>query len=881
MPKAEMSKSNVENGIDRIKAEKIFTDREEPRASFWNAYEEIVQDIENFKVLTYYGIGGIGKTTLMSKLAQEMDSKNVKYVSLNFERYESLSKVLILRDFGRKLFQLDKNQFKFYRFRFAIKRYAEETGQSLEIKNDTSSFLTNNPLIELGLDLSESIPDMIEKLPIISTISKAITILDKSREIIKNEIDTRNMKKSLIEIQTLEIQKLLDNLDKYFYEDLSEAMLDAKQPLVILLDTYEKFADTFSNIEYISTEKWLKNIVSKPQGILWVIAGREKINWESEFEAEHHLLENLAYRDAKEFLITASVNEELIDGIYELTSGNPVFLDVCVDRNIELINNGGIPTIKDFGESQTKLIERYAKYMDKDVREMAYLLAYLGKWKTEDILKIKEKTNIVKLSITDYNDFIGHSFVIKDNDTFYMTKIVQKVFFENMPDVLKNEFHKLNYSCIEENIAEGKEEISYVEDVTLLVNEFLKGQPSATETYKNKLVDILENISVLYDKGQLNQELILSSKIYDYYANKDQTYDELKLLAMNRLAIAYKNIGNYTKALDLTEEIYFEREKTLGENHLDTINVLNNLAVLYENIGDNEFALEIIEEVYEKRKNILGENHSDTLNALNNLAALYSNIGNYNKALELRKEIYIKGKGVLGENHPNTLSMLNNLANSYYDIGDYTKALELRKEAYEEEKNILGENHPDTLSMLNNLANSYDDIGDYAKALELSKTVYEKRKDILGENHPNTLRTLNNLAISYENIRDYTKALELIKEAYEKKKDILGENHPDTLCTLDNLASLYGYIEDYTKPIEIFKEVYEKRKKVLGENHPDTLRTLSNLAISYGNIKNFRKSLELLKEANEKQELVLGKNHPDTLRTLKGIIYIIKQIDNK
>lgn len=602
MPKAEMSKTNVANGINRIKAEKIFTDREEPRAAFWKSYEEISKDIENFKVLTYYGIGGIGKTTLMTKLIQEINNKNVNYVSFNFEHYESLSKVLILRDFGRKLFQLNKKQFKFYRFRFAIKRYAEETGQALEIKNDTSSFLTKNPLIELGLDLSENISDIVENLTTLSSISKAITIINKTREIIISEIDTQNMKKSLLEIQTLEIPKLVDNLDKYFYEDLSEAMLNAKEPLVILLDTYEKFADNFSNIEYISTEKWLKNIISKPQGILWVIAGREKLDWESEFEAEQHLLENLVYEDAKKFLITAGVNEELTERIYELTSGNPVFLDICVDRNIELISSEKTPTIEEFGESQYKLIERYAKYMDKDVREIAYLLAYLGKWKTDDILRIKENTNVIKLSITDYNDFIGHSFVIKDNDTFYMTKIVQEVFFKSIPDVLRNEFHKLNYSYIEENIAEEKEEIDYVENVTMLVNEFLKSQPDTTDENKDKLIQILQKVESFYAKGQLNEELILSTKIYEYYANKDQTYDELKCIVMNSLTIAYRRIGKYEKALELRKKVCEKRRKILGENHPDTLKSLSNLAISYNDIGNYAKALELSKEVYERQK---------------------------------------------------------------------------------------------------------------------------------------------------------------------------------------------------------------------------------------------------------------------------------------
>ena len=824
MPKAKMSKTNVENGLNRIKAEKIFTDREAPREAFWKSYQEISNDMESYKVLTYYGIGGIGKTTLIAKLIQEVNNKKGKYVSLNFERYESLSKILILRDLGTKLFRLDKNKFKFYRFRFAMKRYAEETGQSLEIKNDNSSFLSNNPLMELGMDLSENVPDIIEKLPIISTISKAITILDKSREVIKNKIDTRNMKKSLLEIQVLEVAQLVNNLEKYFYEDLVEAMLNLKEPLVIFLDTYEKFADSFSNSEYKSSEEWLKNIVSKPQGILWVIAGRERIKWEEEFEAEQHLLENLSLKDASDFLVTAGVDEALTPKIYELTSGNPVFLDVCIDRYIELINEGKVPTIDDFGESQTKLVERYARYMDTDIKEMAYLLAYLGKWTTEDILKIKERTNIIKLSITDYNEFIRHSFVIKDDKTFYMTKIVQKVFYDSIPAILKEAFHKLNFSFIEEKNEEEKDQIDSCESLTMLVNEFLKSNPKPIKEDSNKLTEIFKKIENLYSKGLLNEEFALTSKIYEYYISKGDNYKKIKLIVMNKMVEVYNDIGKYSKALEISKEVYKKTREILGEDNPATLFLLNTLALTYQNTGNYVKALKLNKEVYEKRRKILGENHPDTLVTLNNLATLYGDMGDKEKELELNKEIYVKEKEILGENHLNTLISLNNLAYSYMNIGDYNKALELYQKAYEKQKEILGENNPYTLVTLSNLGVVNNEMGDDEKKIELNKEIYKKRKEVLGENHPKTLITLNNLAYSYMSMEDYNKALELYQEAYEKQRKILGENHPDTLVTLNNLAYTYSYIWNNEKALELFKELYEKLKETLGEDNPKTLK---------------------------------------------------------
>ncbi|HOO63135.1 MAG TPA: hypothetical protein PK364_04325, partial [Synergistaceae bacterium] len=67
---------------DRKTAAYLFTDREEPVEAFWKNYEAIKaikkgspDDRAVPRVLNYYGIGGIGKTTLLKKLMVEMREK--------------------------------------------------------------------------------------------------------------------------------------------------------------------------------------------------------------------------------------------------------------------------------------------------------------------------------------------------------------------------------------------------------------------------------------------------------------------------------------------------------------------------------------------------------------------------------------------------------------------------------------------------------------------------------------------------------------------------------------------------------------------------------------------------------------------------------------
>ena len=69
-----MSKKPVQQYIIEPKsAEEMFTDREEPRAAFWDVYDKIPQG--EYDVIHYYGIGGIGKTTLLKQIQLEISKK--------------------------------------------------------------------------------------------------------------------------------------------------------------------------------------------------------------------------------------------------------------------------------------------------------------------------------------------------------------------------------------------------------------------------------------------------------------------------------------------------------------------------------------------------------------------------------------------------------------------------------------------------------------------------------------------------------------------------------------------------------------------------------------------------------------------------------------
>ena len=199
-------------------------------------------------------------------------------------------------------------------------------------------------------------------------------------------------------------------------------------------------------------------------------------------------------------------------------------------------------------------------------------------------------------------------------------------------------------------------------------------------------------------------------------------------------------------------ESYLQQfESHNGRDHPETLTTRNNLAVAYRSVGDYERAIEMFGEVLEVQSGVLGPDHPNTLITRHNLAMAYRGVGDYERAIEMYMEVLEVEVRVLGSDHPETLTTCNNLAGAYHGVGDYGRAIEMFKGVLEVETRVLGSDHSSTLTTRNNLAVVYGGVGDYGRAIEMFKGVLEVQSRVLGPNHPDTLTTRNNLAVAYHN----------------------------------------------------------------------------------------------------------------------------------
>jgi tetratricopeptide (TPR) repeat protein len=313
--------------------------------------------------------------------------------------------------------------------------------------------------------------------------------------------------------------------------------------------------------------------------------------------------------------------------------------------------------------------------------------------------------------------------------------------------------------------------------------------------------------------------------------DKREELDDQRALStsLSYLALLYKSMGQYDRALPLYQCALGISKSALGNRHPDTATSLDNLAELYRSMGEYERALPLYRQALEIRTTELGDRHPSTAMSLNNLALLYESIGQYDRALPLLESALKIGKAELGDRHPSTGSMLNNLAGLYRSMEQYNRALPLYESALEIKKSELGDRHPSTATGLNNLANLYDLMRQYDRALPLYESALEIWKSELGNRHPNTAIGLYNLAGIYLSMGNKSEAETFYKRAISICEK-LGTDYPISFTVLYNLVDLHLSNSEYSKVGALLMKwlgiCYEK----LSIDHPETKKIQALLA---------------------------------------------------
>lgn len=221
------------------------------------------------------------------------------------------------------------------------------------------------------------------------------------------------------------------------------------------------------------------------------------------------------------------------------------------------------------------------------------------------------------------------------------------------------------------------------------------------------------------------------------------------LIATRHIGQALTRFFLYREALELHLDVLTRMISTFGATHPETLNAKESVAVAYldldvggqENLGT---ALELIEQVVYERNRKLGKEQPYTLLAILFQARIKDAMGQSEDAEKLIRSIVTIAERNLGMNHGGTLLGKAYLSQTLVHQRKYTDAEDIlldvvQRHKYEASVREDGE-HPDRINYLWMLLNCYDLQGKIDDAIRIGEELHEALATIggesLGPKHP-------------------------------------------------------------------------------------------------------------------------------------------------
>ena len=435
--------------LGQIKATKIFTDREQARDSFSNALNSYATNQKKLVILMYYGVGGIGKSTLLNRLRQSThDNKEFHIISIDLDAslFTSLaSSLLAIRN------QMDIPCFA---FEYALTRYWQVEGRSLD--DIQRQVVKKDSLLFDFIDAVANVAGVFAPAKLLYEIaqsgSKAWHKWFSQEKLLIQQIDSFTEK------------EIEEHLPYYLGSAIEKAAANEKRLFVFFIDTHEKL------LSRPSGDGWLQELIASSENGLFVIAGREYLKWSdanSEWSKylEQHILGELTDTDAEYFLSKIPVDDvQVSKSIVHTAHGVPLYLDLCASIYIMKKQSGQNISAEDFRGAEKEVIERFFSHLDREQSEALKIVATLSQFDYTIFVDLMKEMS-VGFPSTLFREFCETSFASEINKEYNIFKIhdIVREFVHNEMDVNAYMIFRIIVEHCERNFtAKDIERISWV-----------------------------------------------------------------------------------------------------------------------------------------------------------------------------------------------------------------------------------------------------------------------------------------------------------------------------------------------------------------------------------------------------------------------------------
>jgi tetratricopeptide (TPR) repeat protein len=845
-------------------------------------------------VLSFYGVGGVGKTLLRQKALADFAAgiegdiyapTPPKIIEIDLDNDNVRPDMPVAQFLGRVRASLKNQQIQTPLFDYLYLAWwsEENPGQSIDLN------LRESKGIGSGLiDVAEIISDLASffqiELPGIAAVQGVRTLFPKLGEWYEHRSVGQRfggapegwsqtdrvarmpvmLANDLLEVVAHQPQTsiclVIDGFERVQSKELSD---DVQRALALLVSEVLRCTETIPLPDGKPLRGRIGFMIFGREKLRWAeLYSRERIrtNWQKEIGSYSQLV-GLTEKDARTFLIDLAVPWErdhespkaaqLIEHhttqilgaaseriLEEGASFLPYYLDLAV---ILIRENANDFEPQMLGQSPAELEIRFLRYIKGEHREALQALAMALQFNRDTFAYLIERGLIGRYAVARFSWLVGDqwSFVtpVKNRPGFH-------AFHRHMQDSLVGSM----------TIAEDRDRA-------------------------REAVQILLERQYNFAQFEVPAEFgLVQEAAYAEAMTLVRTHQSTGLLDE---ATAVRWVLTFESLFDPAHATYLRRpnlewavqiaKTNLGGEHPDTLILISWLALTLEAQGDLVAARGLQEKVLEIHRRVLGEEHADTLTSMGNLAGTLKEQGDLVAARGLQEKVLEGRRRVLGEEHSHTLVSMGEVALIMRAQGDLVAARGLQEKVLEIHRRVLGEEHPNTLTLIGNLAGTLKEQGDFITARGLQEKVLEIHRRVLGEEHPNTLASMSNLALTFQAQGDLAAARSL--QEYELKicQRILGEEHPDTLTSMNNLALTFQAQGDLAAARPLHERVLEIRRRILGEEHPDTLTSMNNLAGTLQTQGDLVAARGLQEKVLEIHRRILGEEHPDTLTSMNNL----------
>jgi hypothetical protein len=523
--------------------EEAFLNREAQLGLIRGQIDALRRDPGHFTVLEVLGLGGTGKTRLLSEawdLALESRSADqLLWVSLEGEASTTeTGPLLAIRE------QLD---FECLLFDTALLTYWHATGQPLRL--DSNGLAESLPVATL--ELGSTVAGFILPVRFALRVFEALGKMAAKQRYSSEEFEA-------IESLRRQPSRLRERLPYYLGLDIRRSIEPADQWLLVFYDAYER--QRLSTRE--SSAPWMKELIATVDRGVHVVSTREPLEWgENEWEEIVHrvVVDALPDRESR-MMIRARLGDiegKTEDKLIEASRRIPFFLEAVVDAYGRDAEGEGSLRVEEMPSSPDSAVAYLLDHLPDEQRELALAVSCVQVF-DEELYRHLVKALNLKASLFEFEQFLDWFFVEKVGPGSYKTHDLLTAFVRSTTE---ESIRRMTLEAATRHVLarcqhEGRRN---PERVLLLFRAVLLGWETVDEVPPRSLEFLVDAGFLLYDAGYWNELAALAS---DVALDSDH---QVAVVSELFLALSARRIEGLSAALRRFERL-LPRSEVLGRH---------------------------------------------------------------------------------------------------------------------------------------------------------------------------------------------------------------------------------------------------------------------------------------------------------------------------